>query len=85
MIDLHTHILPGVDDGAEDLVEALQMAEEAEGRCHCVAAYLHFFQQPDWGKIQALAADLQTELDLFIAERGACGELSWISRLSIWR
>ncbi|HHT74311.1 MAG TPA: hypothetical protein GX008_11435 [Firmicutes bacterium] len=64
MIDLHTHILPGVDDGAEDLVEALQMAEEAvKGGVTVVAATPHFFQLPDWGKIQALAADLQTELD----------------------
>lgn len=26
MIDLHTHILPGLDDGAEDMSEALEMA-----------------------------------------------------------
>ena len=51
MIDLHTHILPGVDDGAEDLVEALQMAEEAvKGGVTVVAATPHFFQLPDWGK-----------------------------------
>ena len=30
MIDLHCHILPGVDDGAKDLVEALEMARIAE-------------------------------------------------------
>lgn len=29
MIDLHVHILPGLDDGAEDLSEALEMAELA--------------------------------------------------------
>lgn len=29
MIDLHCHILPGVDDGAPDLAEALQMARMA--------------------------------------------------------
>lgn len=28
-IDLHTHILPGVDDGARDLAEALLITEEA--------------------------------------------------------
>ncbi len=30
MIDLHCHILPGLDDGAEDLGESLQMAAVAE-------------------------------------------------------
>ena len=29
MIDLHTHILPGVDDGPRDLAGALTMAEVA--------------------------------------------------------
>ena len=30
MIDLHIHILPGVDDGAKTVYTALQMAEMAE-------------------------------------------------------
>ncbi|NIP17005.1 MAG: capsular biosynthesis protein, partial [Xanthomonadales bacterium] len=29
MIDLHCHILPGIDDGAEDLGTALAMARMA--------------------------------------------------------
>ena len=29
LIDLHCHILPGVDDGAKDLPMALDMAREA--------------------------------------------------------
>lgn len=29
MVDIHSHILPGVDDGAESLEEALRMAEAA--------------------------------------------------------
>lgn len=31
MIDLHCHILPGIDDGARDLDDALAMARQAEG------------------------------------------------------
>ena len=29
MIDIHTHILPGIDDGARDLGDTLAMAEIA--------------------------------------------------------
>lgn len=39
MIDIHTHILPGVDDGPETLEEALDMARMAmaEGITHMIA------------------------------------------------
>ena len=30
MIDIHCHILPGLDDGAESMVDALEMAAAAE-------------------------------------------------------
>lgn len=30
MVDIHTHILPGMDDGAKDLATAVAMAREAE-------------------------------------------------------
>ena len=29
MIDIHSHILPGMDDGAQDLYDTLEMAEIA--------------------------------------------------------
>jgi hypothetical protein len=29
VIDIHCHILPGLDDGAEDLAQSLQMAQIA--------------------------------------------------------
>ena len=29
MIDIHSHILPGIDDGAEDMYETLEMAKMA--------------------------------------------------------
>ena len=31
MTDIHAHILPGIDDGAPDMRQALQMAELAVG------------------------------------------------------
>lgn len=43
MVDIHSHILPGVDDGAEDMSEALEMARMAV-RCGVtdLAATPHF-------------------------------------------
>lgn len=42
MIDIHTHILPGVDDGAEDMTDALLMAELAvESGVHTIFATPH--------------------------------------------
>lgn len=53
MYDLHTHILPGVDDGAPDLETALAMAKLALGRgvTH-VAATPHYDSIADWSAIQ---------------------------------
>lgn len=42
MIDLHTHILPGIDDGARDMADSLEMAEMAlESGVQCIAATPH--------------------------------------------
>lgn len=43
MIDIHSHILPGVDDGAQTLEDSLMMAEEAvkEGITHLYATPHH--------------------------------------------
>ena len=42
MIDLHSHILPGVDDGAEDLEQALRMCELAyRDGCTAIVATPH--------------------------------------------
>ena len=32
MIDIHAHILPGIDDGAEDMYDTLEMARMAADR-----------------------------------------------------
>ncbi|MGF6953414.1 protein-tyrosine phosphatase [Neobacillus sp. B4I6] len=42
MIDLHCHILPGVDDGARDLSESIEMAKKAvEQGIHTIIATPH--------------------------------------------
>ncbi len=30
MIDLHSHIMPGIDDGSQDIYDSIEMAEIAE-------------------------------------------------------
>jgi protein-tyrosine phosphatase len=42
MIDLHCHILPGIDDGAQDLSESIKMAKKAvEQGIHTIVATPH--------------------------------------------
>ena len=44
MIDLHTHILPGMDDGAKDVDMSLQMLRmQREQGVHTVALTSHFY------------------------------------------
>lgn len=46
MIDLHVHILPGLDDGAQNMEEALEMAELAlEGGTEIIVATPHSNQK----------------------------------------
>lgn len=64
MIDLHTHILPQVDDGAEDLEMALAMGRYGlEQGLTKIAATPHFYQIPDWELIKKKVAELQKEFD----------------------
>ena len=44
MIDIHTHILPGIDDGAQSLEDSLEMAKLAveEGITKLVASPHHY-------------------------------------------
>jgi protein-tyrosine phosphatase len=46
MLDLHCHILPGVDDGAIDLPDALDLARDAvETGCRAVFATSHLWEK----------------------------------------
>ncbi|HWQ75600.1 MAG TPA: CpsB/CapC family capsule biosynthesis tyrosine phosphatase [Syntrophomonas sp.] len=66
MIDIHTHILPGFDDGAKDLETALQMAAAAAADgVDCVIATPHVITGAfDYSReqIAAAVADLNHEL-----------------------
>jgi len=66
MIDLHSHILPGVDDGAPDLVAAMEMAElaVADGitTMACTPHILPGLYANDAESITTSVADLSTHL-----------------------
>lgn len=64
MIDLHTHILPGVDDGAIDLEMSLAMGcYGVEQGLTTVAVTPHFYQIPDWRLVKKKVVELQQELE----------------------
>lgn len=67
MIDLHSHILPGVDDGAENLEESLKMVRKAisQGITHLMCTPHHNngkYNNPAEEIIQNVAF-LQQEID----------------------
>jgi protein-tyrosine phosphatase len=65
MVDLHCHILPGIDDGPETMETSLAMAESAvaDGITHVVAtphfSNEHFF---DFATVRKLRDDLQARV-----------------------
>lgn len=60
MIDIHTHILPGVDDGAWDMAEAVAMAElAAECGVRAVAATPHAGEDTDEREIVRIKTNLE--------------------------
>jgi len=66
MIDIHTHILPGLDDGARDLEAALQMARAAANDgIRCVIATPHVITgtfENERGQILAAVDELNTAI-----------------------
>jgi protein-tyrosine phosphatase len=63
MYDLHCHLLPGIDDGARDLDEALEMARGLVAMgFHTVAASPHTGAGPGGDVPPALAAQKRAEL-----------------------
>lgn len=66
MVDVHCHILPGLDDGPPDMEEAVKMAEcaIADGITHVVATPHACSEYPfDYARVQRLREQLQAEID----------------------
>ena len=84
MIDIHAHILPGIDDGAQELDSALEMAALAvESGVTILAATPHcveFSHQPNlWGpELMESIRNFQTELN------AACIELTIVPGMEIF-
>jgi protein-tyrosine phosphatase len=75
MIDIHCHILPGIDDGAQNLSDSLKMAKQAvEQGIHTIVATPHYIKnryenpkQTIFAKVEELNEALKVEkIDLKI-------------------
>src|SRR5262249_43048481 len=75
MVDLHCHILPGIDDGPDKMEDSLAMAEDAiaDGITHVVATPHssddHWF---DFSRVRALRDQLQARLGDRLALATGC-------------
>jgi len=66
MIDLHCHILPGLDDGAKTIEDSLAMAEDAiqDGITHVVATpHADTDYSFDYAKVRAARDELQKRVE----------------------
>lgn len=67
MIDLHCHVLPGLDDGAQTLEDSIELARVAAGDgIHTIVATPHadlWGANPDEQDLERRVAQLQTALD----------------------
>jgi protein-tyrosine phosphatase len=66
LIDLHCHILPGIDDGAADIADAVAMARQAhEDGIETVCATPHIRHDHDVriGELERRVGDLNAELE----------------------
>ncbi|MDF2927774.1 MAG: ywqE [Anaerospora sp.] len=66
MIDLHSHILPGIDDGAKTIEDSVEMARIAvDNGTTVIAATPHVIEGrwlPEWSAIKGLCAEVSSEL-----------------------
>lgn len=83
MIDIHCHLLPGIDDGPQTLEEALLLAQAlaADGVEHVVCTP-HVFP----GRYPNLNANIQESFDQFVPQLRAAGidlSLSWAGEVRL--
>jgi protein-tyrosine phosphatase len=90
VVDLHSHVLPGIDDGARDLDEARELASEAEADgVRVIAATPHLRAdhpkvEPQMlaGRVEALQAELlQAGLGIELVSGGEV-DVMWAYRAS---
>ena len=70
MIDLHSHVLPGIDDGAASLAEALELARAAAAGGTRVLAATPHVRADHPGVVPAELADRCRELNTHLEEAG---------------
>jgi protein-tyrosine phosphatase len=57
LIDIHTHILPGVDDGPDTMDEAVKIVEKAAGDgVRCIVATPHMLEAPSVRRIENITS-----------------------------
>ena len=85
MIDLHSHVLPGIDDGAADLSEALELARAAAaGGVRVLAATPHV-RADHPGVVPGELAGRCRELNARLAEAGVALEVCQGGELDLER
>jgi protein-tyrosine phosphatase len=66
LIDLHCHVLPGIDDGARDMDDALAMARQAEAdgiAVICATPHIRHDHDVRIGELEERIAQLQAAVD----------------------
>lgn len=71
MVDIHCHILPGIDDGASDMAEAIQMARMAyDSGVTDIAVTPHFRGERESLDLIPVIKDKASELQSALSEEG---------------
>ncbi len=96
MVDLHTHILPGVDDGAEDIQVSLQMLQlQAESGVTSVVCTPHFYadeesaeqflqrRESGWKRLQEGLEQLSEEERKKLPTPVLGAEVAWMPELPV--
>ena len=69
MIDLHTHILPGIDDGPKDWDDSLALASALSAAGVTDVAATSHIKPPIWPNAAAALAQLREQLKKRLAEQ----------------